>query len=222
MPTFEIRLESFQFPKSLENEHANFRFAVDLRLFNNDNQLITMHTIIPGPETFWECDTRKKEKSNYVRDDQDANKFDMKKVGVWNQLIFYTTNVKSLHSIQFTVYDVDRKDIWDKVENFLGSAFEKLLDFATGAVFKKLPSFLSSATETDPVKESIDDLEASLLKKVIGGSGDKILFIGSTELQNPMSENRNGDPAQTSQDSKVFYVKGVGKMKEYKIGVEVT
>ena len=121
MPLFELTLKKFLFPKDLPNDKANFRFIVDLRFINEKGQFITEHAVMPSLDTFWECDTGRKDRPNYVRGkdvSSNCSQFDMCAIDDWDKLILCVKG-ESVHSIQFKVIDVDRKDAWDKVKNFL-------------------------------------------------------------------------------------------------------
>ena len=59
MPLYELRLNGFQFPENLDDDKANFRFIVDLRYTRNGNQYPTERIVMPGMDTYWECDPRK-------------------------------------------------------------------------------------------------------------------------------------------------------------------
>jgi hypothetical protein len=162
MSTYEITLTSFKFPKNLENHKANFRFVVDLRYIDPEGNLATAQAILPGLDTYWECDKGRSQDSNYVRGPEEGNyaTFDMKRIDSWDRLIFMVP-ASSLHSIQFKVFDVNRTDGWDKIKTALSSI--------SGALFEDvkrfIPGFFGSAT---------DDIKSYLLKKWAGG--DTILY----------------------------------------------
>ena len=187
MPLFKLKLKKFQFPGDLPNGNANFRFIVALRFINDKGQPTVEHAVMPSLDTFWECDTDKDEEPNYVRHNTD-NQFDMKKIDDWDKLIFFVKGT-TLHSIQFKVFDVDRKDIWDKAK-----------DVAVKGSIK----FVSDVIPKVGITASID-LASSLLKQFAGG-GDKVLFSGSTKLK--ASDDKN--PVQ-------FTVRGSGSKGDYKI-----
>ena len=128
MPLFELTFTGFQFPDKLPNDKANFRFVVDLRFSDDKGRFATEHAVMPSLDTFWECATDKQQKPNYVRkhDSNNGNPLpqfdfdiDNSKIDEWDQLILFVKG-ETLHSIQFKIFDVDRKDAWDKVKDFLG------------------------------------------------------------------------------------------------------
>ena len=52
---FEVTLEGFRFSKGLPDRKSNFRFIVGLRFFDKDGNFNTVHAILPGLDTHWEC-----------------------------------------------------------------------------------------------------------------------------------------------------------------------
>ena len=199
MPLFKLVLTKFLFPKNLPDDKANFRFIVDLRFINKNGQFITEQAVMPSLDTFWECDTGRKDRPNYVRSkdgSSNCSQFDMCAIDDWDKLILWVKG-KSVHSIQFKVIDVDRKDAWDEVKNFL----EGMVGTVIGKIKGGIPGNL-------PFPESLggaaDDLQSFLLKKLAGG--DKVLFRGSAKLKIP--ENGKTTP---------FEVEGQGTEGKYKI-----
>ena len=188
MSNFEFTLTRFTFPKDLANNKANFRFVVDLRFTNDGGQFTTEHAVMPSLDTFWECDTRRRDRPNYVRNclghtdsndhDEACSQFNMgdkKVIDEWDRLILIVKG-KSIHSIQFKVIDVNRKDAWDTVKNFLGGIIEAVIGKIKGVLPKKLPSPVSG-----PLGGAADDLNSFLLKKLAGGND--VLFRGSTPVK---------------------------------------
>ena len=199
MKTFELTLTKFMFPKNLDNDNANFRFVVDLRYINNDNKLAEKSTVMPSPDAFWECDTRKSGEPNYVRSgDKDSYaQFDMGRVGEWDQHID-RVNGKGLHSIHFTVFDVDREGVWEKME--------KLSKGIVGAVIGKVKDYIPGNSPLSlPLGGAADDVQGLILRKIAGG--DKVLFRGSHRFAH------NGP--------KELCITGEGTKGTYKIGFSV-
>ena len=184
MPLFKFTLKEFRFPKKLSNNKANFRFVVDLRFINDESQFATEHAVMPGLDTFWECDTGKKDKPNYVRgkDAGDYGQFDMNDNGPideWDRLILHVKG-KSVHSIQFKVIDVNREDAWDKVKDFLGGIIEAVIGKIKGVIpTAGIPASLLA----ESLGGAADDVQSFLLKKLAGGND--VLFRGSAQLQAP-------------------------------------
>lgn len=221
MAIFELTLTGFQFPKELPNNRANFRFVVDLRFINDKDRFTTEHAVMPSLDTFWECDTEKKDAPNYVRkhdvDQKALPRFDFEgdenKIDPWDRLILMLKG-KSLHSIQFKVFDVDRKDAWDKVKNFLGGMVEAFFGRIKGIIPGNLPLSLSES-----MGGAADDVQSFLLKKLAGG--DKVLFRGSRKFTDKDLKDliADGDP-------KKFKIRGHGTGKktkgDYKIGFSLS
>ena len=197
MPLFKLVLTEFLFPKNLPDDKANFRFIVDLRFINEKGHFTTEHAVMPSLDTFWECDTGRKDRPNYVRDGVHSQ-FKMAKIDEWDRLILCVKG-ESVHSIQFKVIDVNRKDAWDKVKNFSEGMIGAFIGKIKGGIPGNLPF---------PFPESLggaaDDLQSFLLKKLAGG--DKVLFRGSAKLKIP--ENGKTTP---------FKIEGQGTEGKYKI-----
>ena len=220
MPYFELKLEKFQFPKDLDNKYANFRFNVDLRFINDQGQYATKQAVMPSLDTFWECATNKKDEPNYVRDDEyDKNnnslsQFDEEVLHEWDRLILLVKGT-SVHSILFTVNDVDRKDIWDKVQDFVMKILEATLLKIKDAIPGNLPLSLP-----DSLGETVDDLQSFMLKKISGG--DTILFRRSIKLEAPPDGNWQVWENCPNECPQEFTIDGRGTKGEYQIVFSVT
>lgn len=215
MPLYEFTLTDFLFPADLPNNKANFRFVVDLRFINHRSQFATEHAVMPSLDTFWECDTERESKPNYVRDDGEealrigegpavrCGRFEMAAIDDWDKLILLVRGER-IHSIQFKVFDVDRKDAWDKIKDFLGGVVEAVIGRIKGSIPENLPLHLPES-----LGGAADDLQSFLLKKVAGGDG--VLFRGSILL----SELEDGE-------SRRLAVHGRGTRGTYMIGFRLT
>ena len=53
---FEINLESFSFPEALADNHANFRFVIDVRLVRS-GRFASDTIVMPGFDTWWNEDS---------------------------------------------------------------------------------------------------------------------------------------------------------------------
>ena len=170
---FELTLEKFLFPINLPNNKANFRFVADLRFTNDQGEFTTEHAVMPSLDTFWECDKSRADKPNYVRgDDQNPapadaiakfSQFNMAAIDDWDRLILHVKG-QSVHSIQFKVIDVDRKDAWDKVKNFLGGIVETVIGKVKSVIPQDFPLFPPGS-----LGGAADDMQSFLLKKLAGG-----------------------------------------------------
>lgn len=173
MALFELNLDDFEFPSTLGNEQANFRFVVDIRYLNEDDELSTSHSVMPSLDTFWECDKDKLTAPNYVRDG--GHSFNMAKIDAWDRLVL-VTKANSIHSVQFKIFDVDRKDFWDKVKEFVAPIIQSLFGFVAKATTTAIPkpiAFLTGAFGT-----AIEDVESYALKKLANGE-DRLLCKGT-------------------------------------------
>ena len=215
VPLYEFTLTDFLFPADLPDNKANFRFVVDLRFINHRSQFATEHAVMPSLDTFWECDTGRSDKPNYVRGDGEeelrlvegstsrCSRFEMNAIDDWDTLILLVRG-KSIHSIQFKVFDVDRKDAWDKIKDFLTGIVEAVIGKIRGAIPENLPLHLPES-----LGGAADDLQSFLLKKIAGG--DAVLFRGSRRL----TELSDGESAQLT-------VHGRGTRGTYMIGFSLT
>ena len=197
---FAITLEGFQFSKNLDKDKANFRFIVGLRFFDKKGNFNTVHTILPGLDTYWECAPGKKQEPNYVGppSKKDYGRFDMKAVGKWDSLIFLVKGVE-LHSIQFRVFDVNRPDVWDKIVGLIKGLFAMGVGVATA----NIPSAFAP-----PVQGLTDDLRLAVMNKIT--SEDKLLFRKALSFD----ENR-----ASSEEYKISSSEGKG---DYEIKFAVT
>lgn len=212
MKNFELTLTKFLFPKDLPDGKANFRFVVDLRFTNSKGHFTTAHAVMPSLDTFWECDAGRKDRPNYVRHCQDEgcySKFymcpiDESPIDDWDRLILHVNakERKHIHAIQFKVIDVDRKDSWDDMKDFLGGAVGAVTSKVTGVIAGNLPLSLPEL-----LGGADDDVNSFILKKLAGG--DKVLFRGSTRLD---------DTEDIRHNKRCYLIEGCGTEGGYKIG----
>lgn len=166
---FELNLERFWFPGALADGRANFRFVVDIRLVRG-GRFATDTAVLPGFDTWWECDRNKAQHPNYVR--AEGNAFDMEKIDAWQRLILLT-RADSLHSVQVKVFDVDRPDAWDALRDAFGQIAQTVIGRAPRLL--DLPDL--AAEGFGGVEE---DLRSTIVKRLAGG--DRLLFRGSAPL----------------------------------------
>ena len=162
---FEIELTEFSFPKELKNEHANFRFLVDLRFIDDKGEPKVVHAVLPSLANYWECATGKSNQPNYVRGDDTNGKgcFDVeKKVDDWDKTIFWVRG-QNLKTIRFKVYDVNREDWWNKFAN----------------VMKAIPEALKMFW--GPAGGVAEEVSSALIEEMF--SKHKLLFQGATNLK---------------------------------------
>ena len=170
---------------------------------------------MPSLDTFWECDTGRLDKPNYVRK-TDKHEFKMEAIDPWDRLIL-RVKAQSLHSIQFKVFDVDRKDGWDRVKGFVGEVLSSVIGIAKAAIPKDLPLGLG-----DSLGGATDDVKSFLLKKVAGG--DNVLFRGSFQFGGDVSNDSADPPGDWKgawhwqcREHQHYVIKGRGTAGEYRI-----
>jgi hypothetical protein len=170
---FEITLDGFQFPAALADDRANFRFVVDVRLVRG-GRFATDTAVMPGFDTWWECDRKKADHPHYVRL-TDESALDLDRIDAWERLVLLT-RADSVHSLQLKVFDVDRPDAWDSLRDALGRIAQTLLGRASRRAE-------ASELYADGFGSVEEDLRSSLAKRLAGG--DRLLFRGSTPLRTP-------------------------------------
>ena len=169
---FELNLERFWFPAGLADHRANFRFVVDVRMVRA-GKFATDTAVLPGFDTWWECDRDKKAHPHYVRDQ--GNGIDMSRIDGWERLVLLT-RADSLHSVQVKVFDVDRPGGWDAVREGFAALSQ--------AVFGRAPRELDLPNVAAAGFGAVDeDLRSTLVKRLAGG--DRLLFRGSAPLGDP-------------------------------------
>ncbi|MYA76437.1 MAG: hypothetical protein F4Y17_02245 [Gemmatimonadetes bacterium] len=209
--TFTITLDEFLFPSDLDNSKANFRFVVDLRYLNEEGKFATEHAVMPSLDTFWECDTGKKDKPNYVRlpaaegagdkdgtavqtetcarcqRDMEYSVLDSGKIDEWDKLVLKVRG-EELHAIQIKVIDVDRKDAWDEVKSVIGGvaqvlvgAVNRILGLSLGPASEDAAGALPKAAVVPDSLGGAADDVRSFTLKRLAG-GDDVLYRGSSTL----------------------------------------
>jgi hypothetical protein len=170
---FEINLESFSFPAALADNRANFRFVVDVRLVRG-GRFATDTVVMPGFDTWWECDRKKSQHPHYVRL-PDRPGLDMTRVDAWERLVVLT-RADSLHSMQVKVFDVDRPDAWDTLRDAFGRVAQTVLGRAGAAAG-------AHALAAEGFGALEEDLRSTIAKRLAGG--DRLLYRGSARLGAP-------------------------------------
>ncbi len=180
--SIELTLKEFRFPATLPNDKANFRFLADLRYIKSGGDFATENAVMPSLDTFWECDKGKKNKPNYVRggdvkvDGVDYATFAMNEIDAWDRLIVRFKG-ESAHSIQFKVFDVDRKGFWEKIKGVVGPLVQALL----GRAKKLIPGIPQLPEVSEAFGSAVDDVQSWIVKKLAAG-GDDVLYRGSVAL----------------------------------------
>lgn len=204
MSHYELKLKGFEFPENLDNDNANFRFLIDLRFKDDKEQYITKQAVMPGVDTYWECDTGKYTDRNFVRaQDERGNylyQFNMCAIDEWDKLILIVKG-KELHSIRFSVYDVNRKGGWEALKGFGEKLLEVGVSMAVGKIKDSAAESIASHIP-DSLGDAASDISSLLIQKIAGC--DNVLFTGSYQFNN---EEREEPPP----------VKGKGKNGDYTI-----
>jgi hypothetical protein len=176
--TYEILLEDFRFPRALPNSRANFRLVLDVRYVRSNGTFATEHAIMPGLDSYWECDREKKNDPDYVRgaDDGASSRVDVGRLDPWDRLVM-VLHANSIYAIQVKAFDVNREDVWNRLKEAAGHAVQGVLGIGAKAV-GKAPGPVPELT-SDALGSASDELISHLLKRL--GNGDRILFRGSTD-----------------------------------------
>ena len=141
---------------------------VEIQYFNERNQPREVRMIWPGIESYWECDREKLEEPYYVRRNaasdhyKKTSQLDINRIDPWERTMLFAA--AHLYSVRVTLFDVDRRGMWEKVSGTLTSILENL----SGPVSSLLAAPLSIPAA----------VEATLIEKLAAGedSTDKILF----------------------------------------------
>ncbi|MBA3714979.1 MAG: hypothetical protein H0W76_21380 [Pyrinomonadaceae bacterium] len=208
MPTFELTLEGFEFPESLEEPRSTFRFLVDIRYIDMDRKYATAHAVLPGLDTHWECEKKHKDKPNFVRPDDLSAKFDMDKIDVWDRLII-RLRAKDIDSLQVKVIDIEKGGgLLDKVKEYASPLIQSFIGTvkpSIGRVTEAVPTFAQ-----DVLGDAISDVESLALAKLAGMKGEDFLLFKRGK--------RRGDMPPTGG---AFSIEGRGHSGQYRVGLNL-
>lgn len=208
MPTFELTLEGFQFPESLEESRSTFRFLVDVRYIDTDGKYATAHAVLPGLDTHWECEKGQKDKPNFVRPDDLSAEFDMDKIDVWDRLII-RLRARDIDSLQVKVIDIEKGGgLLDKVKEYAGpliQSFVGTMKPRIGSVTEAVPAFAQ-----DVLGDAISDVESLALAKLAGMKGEEFLLFkrGKRRGDIPLADG-------------AFSIEGRGHRGQYRVGLNL-
>jgi hypothetical protein len=175
--TFELTLGAFAFPRTLPDSRANFRLVVDVRLVNKSGSFATAHVVMPGLDTYWECDKDRAREPNFVRGQDEGKEFstiDMNRIDEWERLILLV-KAERIHSVQVVAFDVNREDVWNRLKDGVGHIVRAVLGHAK-PLAEKLPGALGDLG-SDAMGTAAEDVESHLLKRL--ANGDRILYRGA-------------------------------------------
>ena len=137
--------------------------------------------ISPGADTFWECDTGRKAKANFVRARRGPRSWevaiDMELLDDWARTVILV-DADEVIAVRAKVFDVDRQGFWDSIGDLAGDLVAGLAGLAGRGVTHAIPRDFSGATG-----DAFDELGSFLSKKLAGG-GDHVLFQGSARPDN--------------------------------------
>ena len=204
MPNFELTLEKFDFPDNLPEARSTFRFLIDIRYVDPNGEFATAHAVLPGLDTYWECEKEHKGEASYVRDDN-ASQIDMGKIDGWDKLIILL-QAKELHSMQVKVFDIEKTGgFLDKLKEYSGMVVEaligKAIPAATGAI-PTPPDFIKGA-----LGAATHDVEAFALAQLAGIRAQNSLLFKKSEL--------GLHPGPVS-------LRGEGTKGLYEVGIKIT
>jgi len=182
MPTFELSLTDFTFPPDLPESRSTFRMLLDVRYVDTDGKFATHHCVLPGLDTYWECEKAHHGEANFVRDAH-LSKLDMARIDDWDQL-FFLLKATSLHSIQVRVIDIEKEGgFLDKIKEYAGSIVEALVGSAKTAALGAVPGPI--AFVKDAFGTAVDDVEAFGLSQLAGAKRQDALVFKSSAIKIP-------------------------------------
>jgi hypothetical protein len=193
MPNFELTFEKFDFPDELPEERSTFRFLIDIRYVNAKGDFATEHAVLPGLDTYWECEKSHKEKgeASFVRNG-DKSEIDMSRIDPWDKLIVML-NAKSLHSMQVKVFDIEKTGgFMDKLKEYSGMVVQALV----GTGIKTAKDVVPTPPEVlqGAFGAATHDVEAFALAQLAGiRAQDSLLFKKSTNDMTPGNKSLSGD-----------------------------
>jgi hypothetical protein len=180
--TFELTLADFAFPRTLPDSRANFRLVVDVRLVNKSGAFATAHVVMPGLDTFWECDKDRAREPNFVRgadEGRELSTIDMTRVDDWERLILLV-KAERIHSVQVVAFDVNREDVWNRLKDVVGQIVRVVLG-SSKTLLGQVPDRISDYVGANALGTAADDLESHILKRL--ANGDRILYRGAAMAQ---------------------------------------
>lgn len=174
MPTFELTLKGFTFPKQLDGARSTFRFLTSIRFINKDGNFDTVHAVSPGLDTYWECEEKDSGSAFYVRAKK-TPEFDMTRIDLWDRLIV-TIRAKDLHSLQLKIIDIEKTGgLLDKIKDYANSLIQSFVGIVKPMVTGAVPNKVSFIKDT--LGEAVSDVESLALSTLAGMKGkDSLLF----------------------------------------------
>lgn len=208
MPTFELSLTDFAFPANLPESRSTFRFLVDLRYIDATGKFATEHAVLPGLDSYWECEKSHAGEANFVRHPTNPQ-LDMTKIDDWDRL-FFLLKATSLHSLQIRVIDIEKSGgFLDKIKDYAGSIVESLIGSAKTAAVGAIPAPVAFVKEA--FGAAVHDVEAFALAQLAGAKRqDAMLFKAATKS---IPQAAPGGP---------LMLRGPGTKGDYRIDLQLT
>ena len=145
---------------------------MDLR-YKDDGTFALNTGVMPGLALFWECSKKENDDNKYnptrvlVRKKSNGGSWepevDLAKFGPWSRL--FRLKAEELYELRVTVFDVERRDWWDRFAGAIQGVFEKIV-----STVSKIGS---------PLGSIVDEAASSVGRKLAEGD-DRVLFVGST------------------------------------------
>jgi hypothetical protein len=191
MPNFELTLEKFDFPDNLPEARSTFRFLIDIRYVDSKGEFATEHAVLPGLDTYWECEKEHKGEASYVRADN-ASEIDMGRIDAWDKLIVML-QAKELHSLQVKVFDIEKTGgFLDKLKEYSGMVVQALIGQAITKAKDAIPA--PPGVLNGAYGAATHDVEAFALAQLSGiRAQDSLLFKKSTNDLTPGSRSLRGE-----------------------------
>ena len=175
MASYALELEKFEFPNDLDPDNANFRVVVDFQCVDEKDQPRTASRILPGADSYWECDPEEKKDRKYrgLASVTDKGHADYGKTSIPEfERYLFPLNISKPFSIKVTIFDVDREDWHEKL-------FDKLSLFVPGASKDLLPAYAAGG---------VGDVLKALFKKL--GIKDRLLFSKGCNVKGYLIKSR--------------------------------
>lgn len=206
MPNFELTLEGFTFPKDLPEARSTFRFLIDIRYIDPDGKFATTHAVLPGLDTYWECEKEKEGEASFVRH-KTLPKIDIDKIDEWDRLIVLL-KAKELHSLQIKVFDIEKSGgFLDRIKEYAGMIVEALVGKATTVATGGIPA---PDFAKDAFGAAVHDVETFALAQLAGVKQQNSLIFKRSEKSFPAAPGG------------AFKIKGAGTKGDYEVEIKVT
>jgi hypothetical protein len=181
MPIFELLLTDFAFPATLPESRSTFRVLMDVRYIDGGGKMATEHAVLPGLDSYWECEKSHAGEANFVRHPTNPQ-LDMTKIDQWDRL-FFLIKATSLHSLQIRVIDIEKEGgFLDKIKDYAGSIVEALIGTAKTAALGAIPA--PAAFVKEAFGSAVHDVEAFALSQLAGAKRqDALIFkVGTRNI----------------------------------------